>query len=130
MLGDLSKRPPAELPEGQGEGSRENSGIQNGHRTPVDSDLEEVGYESVRDGKSFDRATKYFRISKGENSSGPHREEVEGATGEGSSSQQQHFYHVVEDHENGQVVEPIYSRVDKKRKSTSKQPSYEEKDQV
>lgn len=121
MLGDLTKRPPAELPESQGD--REDA------RDQVDSDIEEVGYESVRDAKSYDKTTKYFRMSRGENSSGAAREEVQGAAGEESSSQQQHFYHIL-DHENGQVIEPVYSRVDKKRKSGSQQPGDDEKDEV
>lgn len=120
----MSKRPPAELPASQGEGDA---------RVPERNDREErleseeVAYETVQDGGSFDKTTKYFRASKGEGSSAA-REEVEGATAEENSSQ--HFYHVL-DHENGQVIEPVvYSRVDKRKKGASKQPADEEKDEV
>lgn len=120
----MSKRPPAELPASQGEGDA---------RVPERNDREErleseeVAYETVQDGGSFDKTTKYFRASKGEGSSAV-REEVEGATAEENSSQ--HFYHVL-DHENGQVIEPVvYSRVDKRKKGASKQPADEEKDEV
>jgi len=129
VLGDLSKRAPAELP--QGEDDHENNTNNEDSREQLGSDIEEVGYESVHRGKSFDKTTKYFRMSRGENSSGAAKEEAERATGEGSSSEQkqEHFYHIL-DHENGQVDEPIYSRVDKKKKSGSKQPGDEEKDEV
>ena len=125
VVGDLSKRPPAELPQNQEEGNGENT--QNENRTSPE--VEEATYECVRDGNTFDKTTKYFRTSRGEDSSGAAREEVEGATGEGSSSKLRHLYHVL-DHENGEIVEPVYSRVDKKRKSGSKQPDGEEKDEV
>ena len=124
LIGDLSKRPPAELPPNQGEGDARVP-EQNDHEKRLEK--EEVTYETVQDGERFDKTTKYFRMSKGEASSAA-REEVEGATaGENSS---QHFYHVL-DHENGQVIEPVvYSRVDKRKKGASKQPADEEKDEV
>ena len=127
VVGDLSKRPPAELPQSREEGNGENA--QNGNRTRTTPEVEEATYECVPDGTTFDKTTKYFRASRGEDSFGAAREEVEGATGEGSSSQKQHLYHVL-DHENGEIVEPIYSRVDKKRKSGSKQADDEERDEV
>ena len=82
----------------------------------------------MQDGKSFDKTTKYFRMSKDESSSAA-REEVEGATAEENSSQ--HFYHIL-DHENGQVIEPVvYARVDKRKKGASKQSAdIKDKDEV
>lgn len=128
LIGDLSKRPPAELPANQEEGDRNGPEHANGHDRDERLENEEVGYESVQDGKPFDKTTKYFRMSQGESSSAP-REEVEGATNEGDPSQ--HFYHIL-DHENGQVVEPVavYSRVDKRKKAASKQSADGDKDEV
>lgn len=125
LIGDLSKRPPAELPASQGEGD---AGVreQNDRKERLENE-DDVGYETVQDGKSFDKTTKYYRTSKGESSSTA-REEVEGASAEENSSQ--HFYHVL-DHENGQVIEPVvYSRVDKRKKGASKQSADEDKDEV
>lgn len=136
LIGDFSKRPPAELPASDeaGEGDRSRTPAaehanerDREERVGDDSEIEEVGYESVRDGKSFDKTTKYFRMSRGEDSSAA-REEVEGVTANEENSSQQHFYHIL-DHEHGQVIEPVYSRVDKRKKSASKQ-SPEEKDEV
>ena len=118
-VGDISKRPPADLPPDQGD--RKNTHDE--ERAPDDSEIEEDDeYESVPRSQSFDKTTKYFRhMSREEDSSGgAARDEVKGATGEGSTSQQP-FYHIL-DHEHDTVVEPVYSRVHKKRKSESKQP--------
>jgi len=121
----LSRRPPAKLPASQGEGDgdvRE----QNDREERLENE-DDVAYETVRDGKSFDKTTKYYRTSKGESSSAA-REEVEGASAEENSSQ--HFYHVL-DHESDQVIEPVvYSRVDKRKKGASKQSADEDKDEV
>lgn len=120
----MSKRPPAELPVSQGERDG-NVPEQNDREERLEN--EEVGYETVRDGESFDKTTKYFKMSTGESSSAA-REEVEGATAEENSSQ--HFYHIL-DHENGQVIEPVvYSRVDKRKKGASKQSADKDKDEV
>lgn len=115
----MPRRPPAELPASQGEGDA-------GVLEQNDRD-DDVAYETVQDGNSFDKTTKYYRTSKGESSSAV-REEVEGASAEENSSQ--HFYHVL-DHENGQVIDPVvYSRVDKRKKGASKQSADEDKDEV
>ena len=126
MIGDLSKRPPAELPANQGQGDSAPEQHANGRDREEKLGNEDVEYESVQDGKIFDKTTKYFRMSRAESSSAA-REEVEGATAEEDSSQ--HFYHVL-DHEHGQVIEPVYSRVDKRKKGATKQPDDEEKDEV
>ena len=116
----MSKRPPAELPASQGEG---NAGVPEQNDREARLENEEVGYETVQHGESFDKTTKYFRTSKGESFSAA-REDVEGATAEENSSE--HFYHIL-DHENGQVIEPVvYSRVDKRKK----QSAAEDKDEV
>ena len=125
LIGDLSKRPPAELPASPGEGDASASVPgQNNREERLEN---EAAYETVQDGGSFDKTTKYFRMSKGESSSAA-REEVEGATAEENSSQ--HFYHIL-DHENGQVIEPVvYSRVDKRKKAASKQSADKDRDEV
>ena len=120
----MSKRPPAELPASAGEGDASASVPENNREGRLGNEGE---YETVRDGGSFDKTTKYFRMSKGESSSAA-GEEVEGATAEENSSQ--HFYHIL-DHENGQVIEPVvYSRVDKRKKSVSKQSADKDRDEV
>ena len=127
LIGDLSKRPPAELPVSPGEGNANASVPEQNNRAER---LENEGsgeYETVQDGGGFDKTTKYFRMSKGESSSAA-REEVEGATAEENSSQ--HFYHIL-DHENGQVIEPVvYSRVDKRKKGASKQSDDKDRHEV
>lgn len=126
VLGDFSngamaKRPPAELPSNPGDENSENA---DGER------VYESTYECVREGESYDKTTKYFRMSRRESSSGAGREDlnVEGTTGNGRSARQP-FYHIL-DHEKGEVVEPVYSRVDKKKKSGSKQADEKEKEEV
>lgn len=126
MIGDLSKRPPAKLPANEGEGDRTVPEHANGHDREERLENEEVGYETVQDGTRFDKTTKYFRMSRGESSSAP-KEEVEGAIAEGNPSQ--HFYHIL-DHENGQVIEPVYSRVDKRKKGASRQSADGDNDEV
>ena len=115
----------AELPASAGEGDASASVPEQNNR---EGRLENEGeYEAVRDGGSFDKTTKYFRMTKGASSSAA-GEEVEGATAEENSSQ--HFYHIL-DHESGQVIEPVvYSRVDKRKKSVSKQSADKDRDEV
>lgn len=127
LIGDLSKRPPAELPPDQGATSADHEQANERDRVRDDWEHEEVGYESVHDSKAFDKTTKYFRMS-GEGSSFA-KEEVDGATAGNEGNSSQHFYHVL-DHENGQVVEPVYSRVDKRKKSASKQWANGDKEEV
>lgn len=128
LIGDLSKRPPAELPASAREDDASASASfreQNDREERLEN---EAAYETVQDGKSFDKTTKYFRMSKRESSSAA-LEEVEGATAEENASQ--HFYHIL-DHENGQVIEPVvYARVDKRKKAASKQSvDVKDKDEV
>ena len=56
-------------------------------------------------------------------------EEMEGATAENGGEPSQHFYHVL-DHDSGQVVQPVYSRVDKRKKSAAKQSVDGDKEEV
>lgn len=123
----MSKRPPAELPAEEGDRSVPEHANGN-EREERSQKYEDPEYESVPDRKSFDKTTKYFGMSSRGESSSAAREEVEGATAEENSASQ-HFYHVL-DHEHGQIVEPVYSRVDKRKKGASKQSVDGDKEEV
>lgn len=114
LIGDLSKRPRAELPSVPGENGDERSASADRQGNEHDRDEKvredwEDDYETVHDSKKFDKTTKYHRMTK--EGTLAVTEEMEGATAEN---------HVL-DHDSGQVVQPVYSRVDKRKKSAAKQ---------
>ena len=113
VLGDLSKRPPAEIPVEHREDNVNNDRIE--------SDREEAGYESVGNfgGTHFDKKTKYFSMTR----------EGQGAEGESPRDNSEHFYHIL-DHESGQIVESLYSQVDKKKKKAMKAVDDGEQEEV
>ena len=126
----ISERPPPSLPQeesGSGVSGRDN--VEEPEVLESFSE-EEGGYETVKTNReSFDKTTKYYRMQndgllhEGENGGAGRSDQERGNPEEGETSGQQggNFYNVLE-HENSQVVDPTYSRVDKTRKSRPVSP--------
>lgn len=132
LIGDLSKRPRAELPSVPGENGDERSASADRQGNEHDRDEKvredwEDDYETVHGSKKFDKTTKFHKMTK--EGTLAVTEEMEGATAENGGEPSQHFYHVL-DHDSGQVVQPVYSRVDKRKKSAAKQSVDGDKEEV
>ncbi|XP_022779639.1 uncharacterized protein LOC111321114 [Stylophora pistillata] len=131
LIGDLSKRPPAELPPIPGKNGDERSTSADQQANEHDRDERiredwEDDYESVHDSKKFDKTTKYLRMAK--EGTLALNAEMEGAIAEDGGDPSQHLYHVL-DHDNGEIVEPEYSTVDKRKKSAAKQSADGDKEE-